>query len=180
MQRRSIIYAGCGLLCACIVTGVQAHTLYNQWVVFRKKHLVIGSHREDLVTYQLARKIVAILNEKLPKASARVARAPTSGRIASLIGTAQMDVAMLSHQEAVDMAAGKGTFKPYGEIDIKALFLAQHYVLVGRADIPDKHSWLIAHALDGSELITSDSVEPPVPWHHGTRLYHSGKPLTDT
>ena len=177
MQRRSLFVAGGGFLCACAVNKVQAHTLYNQWVVFRQKHLVIGSHRQDSATYEVAKQIVAILNNKLPKASARVARAPTAGRIASLIGTNQMQVALLSYADAIDIAAGNGTFKPYGEIDIKALFLAKQYVLIGRADIPEKHSWLIAHALNGSELASVDDIVPPVPWHQGTIQYRAGQPL---
>ena len=180
MQRRRIVLTGCGLISACIANGIQAHTLYNQWVVYRQKHLVIGSHRQDPSTYQLAKQIVAVLNDTLPKASARVARAPTAGRIASLMGTAQMQVALLSHTDAIDMAAGIGTFKPYGKINIKSLFLAQQHVLVGRADVPDKHSWLIAHALYGSKLPGLVNTDAPVPWHQGARDYHAGQPLIDS
>ena len=133
-----------------------------------------------MVTYDLARKIVTELNDKLPAASARVARAPTPGRIASLIGTAQLDVALISHQEAVDMSNGIGTFQPYGKIDIKTLFLTQNYALIGRAEIPDRHGWLIAHALDGSELKITDKADPPVPWHRGVINFHSGNPLIDS
>ncbi len=167
MRRRDILYACCGLGCTIITRDVWAHTLYNQWIVYRQKHLIIGCHKQDLATYKLAKQIVTLLNQNLPKASARVARAPTSGRIASLIGTAQLDVALLSHREAIDMADGSGMFKPYGKTDIRTLFLTQDYVLVGRAEMPDKHSWLIAHALDGSELKFQDKVDPPVPWHRG-------------
>lgn len=183
MLRRTFVRAGSGLIFGCAWSGkfAQAHTPFNQWVVYRRKHLLIGCHKEDLRTYALARQIVAVLESRLPTAKARIARAPTTGRLASLLGTDQLDVALLSHETAVRMAAGEGSFKPYGKIGLASLFLHPEYVLVGRTEIPAKHAWLIAHALDGSglEQMPRSDKPPPLGWHKGANLFFNGEPLPE-
>ena len=183
MLRRTFVRAVGGLICGCAWSGnfARAHTPYGQWVVYRRKHLLIGCHKEDLRTHALARQIVAVLESRLPDAKARIARAPTRGRLASLLGTDQLDVALLSHATAVDMAAGKGSFKPFGKIGLTSLFLHPEYVLVGRTEIPVKHAWLIAHALAESELeqLSHAENQPPLDWHKGVKLFLSGEPLPE-
>ena len=179
MRRRILLYISGGMVCAWAFNRARAHTLFNQWVVYRQKHLLIGSHRKDLYTYQLANEVVTILDDSLPAAKARVARAPTPGRIASLLGTAQMDVAIVEDKQAKLMAGGLGDFKPYGKIDLTTLFCFKNYALVGRADIPEKHAWLITHALTASTVNKLDQMKPPLPWHKGTLLYLSGETLPE-
>ncbi len=183
MLRRTFVRAGIGLVGGCAWVGIPAlaHTPYRQWVVYRRKHLLIGCHRQDPETYALARRMVAILEERLPAARARVARAPTPGRLASLLGTDQLDVALLRHADASAMAAGKGDYAPYGEIALHTLFLHPEYALVGRADIPARHAWLIAHALyeSDADIPLAADASPPLPWHDGVRSFLAGQPLPD-
>ena len=183
MLRRTFVRAAIGLVGACAGAGIPAlaHTPYRQWVVYRRKHLLIGCHRQDPQTYALARRMVAILEERLPAARARVARAPTPGRLASLLGTDQLDVALLGHADAKAMAAGRDRFAPYGEIALLTIFLHPKYALVGRADIPARHAWLIAHALHESDVDLPLPVDasPPLAWHEGARGFLAGQPLPD-
>ena len=72
MNRRRLIRTGGAAAAAFWLSG---HTPYGQWVVYRKKHLLIGCHRADPQTYELAKQLVAILEDRLPKARARIARA---------------------------------------------------------------------------------------------------------
>jgi len=173
VNRRDLVAGCCTLFAAGWLPTLSAHTLYNQWQVYRKKHLLIGSHRED----DLAKQIAAILDENLPKSRARVARAPTAGRIASLMATAQMDVAVVNSGQADDLAKGNGIFKPYGRIDLKTVFVISEYALIARAEMPNRHSWLIAHALANSSFDTSYSIDPPLPWHPGAADFYKGQPL---
>ena len=158
---------------------VQAHTPFNQWVVYRKKHLLIGCHKDDIETYRLAQELVDALSSELPAAKARIARAPTPRRLASLLATEQLDIALLNPDDAMLMAVGEAQFAPYGSIDLSTLFLLTDYVLVVRSDFPVKHAWLVAHALHEAELGTSvdAATKPPLPWHKGVSLYLDGKPL---
>jgi hypothetical protein len=137
---------------------------------------LIGCHKDDLATYALAQQLVEVLDRELAEAKARVARAPTPRRLASLLATEQLDVAVLNPHDATLMAAGKAGFAPYGSIDLNTLCLFAEYMLVVRSDFPAKHAWLVAHALQESALADSSS-SPPLPWHRGVALYLNGDPL---
>ncbi|HSM41079.1 MAG TPA: hypothetical protein VK862_10035 [Afifellaceae bacterium] len=154
------------------------HTPYGQWVVYRKKHLLIGCHKVDPKTYELAKQVVALLAERLPAAKSRVARAPGSGRLASLLGTAQMDVAILSRSDAAAMLRGAEHFSAYGPIALRLLIPISDRLLVARADLSERHAWLVTGALAGSEVApavawTGDSV---IPWHPGSLAFLEGQP----
>jgi len=154
-----------------------AHTPYKQWAVYRQKHLLIGCHKDLPETYDLAKQIVARLDADLPAARARIARAPATSRLASLLSTDQLDVAVLSPRTALDMASGEGVFAAYGEIPLTTLFSFEQLVLVGHARIRDHHSWQITKALEtlpGSNVTLSS---PVLPWHIGSRDYLDGKPM---
>ena len=169
------------LLLAAGSTLLGGHTPYGQWVVYRRKHLLIGCHREDAETYRLAKEIVAALETHLPSAEPRVARGPTAGRIASLIGTRQMEVAVLGWPEAVGMANGASPFEPYGAIPLRLLAPVGSRALVARADFPDRHAWLVGHGVsDGGVVQLALGLRAyPVPWHPGALAFFMGKPEPD-
>jgi len=154
------------------------HTPYGQWVVYRKKHLLIGCHKADPETYDLAKAAVAVLAEHLPAASARVARAPDARRLASLIGTGQMEVAILSPGDAAAMSVGQGRFEPYGEIPLGIIAPVGARLLVAHGDFPARHAWLLSRSLLGT--IPSEggrqAVALSVGWHPGAQAYLSGDP----
>jgi hypothetical protein len=153
------------------------HTPYRQWVVYRRKHLLIGCHREDLRTYDLAQRTVLQLVQHLPSSRARVARAPNAGRLASLLGTEQMDVAVLSASDAHAMLSGAGGFEPYGPIGLSLLTPIADRLLVARADFPARHAWLVAGALIGTPLAPAPApaADHGVPWHAGSQAFLSGE-----
>jgi len=166
------------ILLAAGATIAGGHTPYGQWVVYRKKHLLIGCHRADPVTYDLAKRVVAVLAEHLPAAKSRVARAPDAGRLASLLGTAQMEVATLSNADVAAMLSGAGRFKAYGAIPLRILTPVDDRLLVARADFPARHAWLVASALAGSELASASqrSDDTSIPWHPGSVAFLNGQP----
>ncbi len=75
MNRRRALWLSVG---AAMVLLLGGHTPYGQWVVYRKKHLLIGCHKADPETYDLAKRVVALLDAHLPAAKSRVARAPNA------------------------------------------------------------------------------------------------------
>ena len=72
MNRRRIVTLAAAAAAQLALWG---HTPYGLWVVYRKKHLLIGCHRGDPETYVLAKRVVGLLEEHLPAAKSRVARA---------------------------------------------------------------------------------------------------------
>jgi len=154
-----------------------AHTPYKQWAVYRKKHLLIGCHRHVPETYDLAKAIVGQLEENLSAANARVARAPAPTRLASLMSTDQLQVAVLRPAIATEMAAGVGEFQAYGKIPLRLLLPINDYVLVGHAQLLDHHCWQITQALESMSNAQQFALASVLPWHRGSHQYVKGLPM---
>ncbi|MEM1346235.1 MAG: hypothetical protein AAGI34_16860 [Pseudomonadota bacterium] len=160
LPRRTVL----GLLLA---TPAAAHTPYQQWVVYRRKHLLLGCHRGDAAGYALAKRAAEELAAHLPKSRARVARAPGPARIASLLATDQLDLAVLDTETAQAMAAGDGTFAAYGKQQLATLALFDgDRALLAHPRFPERHASLVAETLIGSGLAPREVQHtPPLPWH---------------
>ncbi|MFY0691010.1 MAG: hypothetical protein JXR14_03715 [Paracoccaceae bacterium] len=168
------------LIAGAFAPAASAHTLYNQWIVFRQKHLLIGSHRKDLVTYNLAREVVAVLDHLLPEAKARPARAPHPERLASLMGTGQLYLSVIGRAHAGQMRAGAERFAPYGEIPLTVIADLGDHLLVGHADFPKRHAWLVAAALrDGGYIAADAAPVDGMPRHPGAEAMLAGVPLEE-
>lgn len=175
MTRRRVLRAALVAAAALLLSG---HTPYKQWVVYRKKHLLIGCHKADQPTYDLAKRVAALLEEHLPASKARVARAPDARRLASLLGTGQMDVAILGAADAVSMFGGTDGFEPYGPTDLSVLIPIGEHLLVARSDFPRRHAWLVTGTLADADLVpASDSKRSyGLPWHPGSLDFLQGRP----
>jgi hypothetical protein len=178
MRRNPTRRAALGLaLAAAGASLAAAHTPYGQWVVYRQKHLLIGAHRGDPRTYDLAQAVVAALGEELPEAAARVARGPRPQRIASLLATGQLMTAVLASSEAEAMASGRPPFEAYLPVPLRQLAaLGGGYRLYASPDLPEDHAWLVAEALAHAKLGSApESRELAV--HPGAATFWSGGPL---
>jgi hypothetical protein len=152
MNRRGFI----ALAGAALAAPAAAHTPYGQWVVYRQKHLLVGSHRGDLRTYDWAKEVVAGLQEQLPEAQARVARGPRPQRIATLMGTGQLFLAVLSLDEAGRMARAEAPFEGYPPTPVQALAaLDADYLLYAAPAFSVDHARLVTDALDHAGLARS-------------------------
>ena len=173
LTRRAFVAA---LAAGALAPAAQAHTMYRQWIVYRQKHLLIGSHRQDLRTYEFALDLSQTLNHLLPEASARAARAPHPERLASLLGTRQLDLAILSRDTALAIRAGSGTFAPYGQVPLTAIAEEDGYLLAAHADFTPHHGWLIAAALDQGGTVPGAQG---FALHQGAEAFLAGVPMED-
>ena len=181
MKRRKVVQ---GLLLGGGLLGSMGHTPYRQWQVYRARHLMIGTSREDEPTYPLGKEIAAVLLAHLPESSARVTRATTVYRLGSLISTDQIRVLLLSESDARDMAAGRGAFDDLGPVPIRLLYRFGQHLLVSRADFPDYHAWLLARTLADFANDLPGAAPPraemaPVPIHPGALAALYGGPEPD-
>lgn len=172
MPNRRWVVAALGALAA---GAAPAHTPYGQWVVYRQKHLLVGAHRGDARTYELAQAVVAALAVELPEAQARVARGPRPQRIASLMGTGQLMLAVLKGAEARRMARAAPPFEGYRPVPLRAMAsLADGYGLWAAPEMPDDHARLVAGALDHA-----GAGAPPdrgaLPLHPGAAAIWAGR-----
>jgi len=185
-SRRRIVQLG---LAGAAYLLLAAHTPYRQWTVYRQRHLVIVTNRADTPSFPLGQRLAAVLAEQLPESRARVARAPHAARIASLISSRQMDVALLRVGEARALLLGRPPFADYGPVPLRAIATLGAFVLVCRADFAPRHAYLVAEALD---RMRGQLVEPEeasaieaavdggaVPPHPGAAAYYAGRPLPE-
>lgn len=158
-----------GALAAALAVPAGAHTPYRQWVVYRRRHLLIGCDKRDPGGYEEAKRLEALLAEELPAAEARIARAPAATRLASLLATDQLDLALLREEVAREIAAGAGIYAAYGAVDLTTLALTPERVLVAHARFAPDHAALVAEALEHGGA-TAAGREPPLAWHPGLGL----------
>jgi hypothetical protein len=159
-----------------------AHSPYRQWTVYRQVHLVIITSRDDPEGDALGDAMAAIVRDVLPDSRAAVGRGPRAERIASLLATAQAEVAIVPKALALSMFHGIDRFRDYGPIPLRVIIQGDTHLLVSRSDFIDAHAYLLAEALlkNGSGLGLSLPSKPgpnEPPPHPGVIAYSSGLPL---
>ena len=87
MNRRLFVFAAACLPLA--PNPARAHSPWGQYHVYRKKHLLILSTRDDAPSYPFSRQLVDCLQAALPEAKARPARAIHLERAYNLLRTDQ-------------------------------------------------------------------------------------------
>jgi TRAP-type uncharacterized transport system substrate-binding protein len=163
-------------------SGAGGHTPYRQWQVYRRRHLLIGTSRADAPTYPLGQKIAEVLVTYLPESSARVTRGPDPWRLASLLTTGQLEVALLAQADVAALRDGRAPFEAFGPTELNALFAFEGYLLVCRPDFPPHHAYQVVQTLsENAALIAGarfiDASASPVALHAGARAYALGEPM---
>ena len=175
MKRRRFL--GAGLAAAGLL--LVGHTPYGQWSVYRQRHLLILTNRSD-GSYPLGKQIAAVLAAYLPESGSRVARAPNLLRVASLLGTKQMDVALLRADDAGALLRGVGLFADVGSVALRTIVTLEDYLLVCREDFPDIHAYQLARTLTDLTVIATASRPETASWVKTLGAHHvvdHSKPL---
>ena len=183
MPRRGALRFG---LCATVWALTSAHTPYRQWGVYRQRHLLILTSKTDGLAYGLGKRVAEILAAHLPNSQARVARAPYTERVASLLSSKQMEVALLSRRNAIAMRQGGPPFADFGPVALRMLIGLGEYLLVCRDDFPARHAYLVAKTLSTNRAELAVPLSPGVPGapepeaavpiHPGALAYFQGRP----
>ena len=161
-----------------------AHSPWGQYLAYREQHLLIMSTREDKPTYPFSKILVEKINEQLPEASARPARARDFRRVQSLFATNQMPLVVLSKKNALSLIKGSGPFRKYGSADAKVLYYFDDLVLLVQPSFPDKFAWLVTKAIsDGkNELEGAKSpldIKQSIKVHPGTLEFLNNKEMPE-
>ena len=176
--RRGVMRLGVTALGAVLVG---AHTPYGQWTVYRQRNLFIVASRTDPAAVDLARNLAKGLAAELPESHARMTRATDSVRVASLLATGQLDVAVVSRGDGVAMLGGAGEYRAIGPIPLRALADLGDHVLVALESFRARHAYLLASAVDHlrNGLPSQPAAAPSasVPEHEGATAYRSRLPL---
>jgi hypothetical protein len=169
---------------AIAVFAAGAHTPYGQWIVYRQRNLFIVASKADPDAIDLARALAGGLARELPESRAMMTRAPDPLRIASLLATGQLDVAVLALDEAAAMLAGSGEYRSVGPVALRALADFGGHVLVTTESFRARHAFLLAQAVehmrDSLPVYAAAALAPlPVPEHPGAAAYRTGAALPD-
>ena len=117
------------------------HSPWGQYQAYRQQHLLIMSTREDAPTYPLSKQLVKVINQELPEASARPARARTFKRVQSLLSTGQIPLLLLSKKNARALINGTGPFRKFGKTESFVIYNFGDLVLLSEPNFPNRHAW---------------------------------------
>ena len=117
------------------------HAPWGAYQAYRQQHLLIMSTREDAPTYPFSKLLVKIINQELPEASARPARARTFKRVQSLFSTGQLPLLLLSKKNARALINGTGPFRKYGKTNGFVIYNFEDLILLAEPNFPDRHAW---------------------------------------
>jgi hypothetical protein len=180
LSRRGVVRLAAAAFGAVLLGG---HTPYGQWTVYRQRNLFIVASRTDPAALDLARSVAKGLATELPESHARMTRATDPVRIASLLATGQLDVAIVSRGEAAAMLAGAGDYRAVGPVPLRKLAELGPHVLVALDSFRSRHAYLLAAAIDHlrpdlplAPAAASDAL-PALADHDGALAYRRGLPL---
>ena len=114
----------------------------------------------DEPTYPYSKKLVEALNQVIPEALARPARAKNFERVHSLFKTKQMHLVLLSKSNAKALLEGSGPFSDFGAVNVRTLYAFGDLLLLVQPDFPDSHVWLLADAFKKSYKSLPGALPP--------------------
>ncbi|MDP6398148.1 MAG: hypothetical protein QGF79_04000 [Arenicellales bacterium] len=161
----------------------EAHSPWSQYQVYRQEHLMIMSTRVDQPTYEYSLLLIDAINEILPEASARPARAKDWVRVHSLFKTKQIPLVLLSSDNANGLISGSGPFSGEPAVNAVVLYRFGDLILLAHPDFPEGHAWLVTNAIMEQRAILPGAADPSAVQeltnlHNGARSALAGKPLS--
>lgn len=148
-----------------------AHSPWGQYAVYRQKHLLILSTRDDPDSYEYSKLLVNVINRAAPEASARPARAINLDRAYNLLRTDQFQFALLSSENIEAMRHATGSFSGRPSVELKTIYKFGNLEFVVLADFPEQLVEIVANAvlthwkdlpgaLERSEILKSAALHP--------------------
>ena len=114
----------------------------------------------DEPTYPYSKKLVEALNQVIPEALARPARAKNFERVHSLFKTKQMHLVLLSKSNAKALLEGSGPFSDFGAVNVRTLYAFGDMLLLVQPDFSDSHVWFLADAFKKSYKSLPGALPP--------------------
>lgn len=163
------------------IDHAMAHSPYRFWDVFRKLNMQILTSHADYTGDDIGDTWVATLRENLPLSRAMVSRAHDMIRIASLLKTNQVKIAVLSYMHARLMFTGEPPFEDFAPLPLEILVDNGKYLLVSRPDLPLDHGFLVTAALmehaEKLQLINPGKGRFGMAIHTGAQVFYRGEKL---
>jgi len=145
LQRRTFLCSVAYLIST--VSPLSAHSPWGQYQVYRRKHLLILSSRDDELSYPFSKELVACLDNVLPIAKARPARAINIERAFDLLRTDQFQFAVFDRENIDKMRNATGEFADRAPVDLATLLQFRNMRMVVRRDFPKDLVATVTHNL---------------------------------
>jgi hypothetical protein len=180
MNRRSVLSSAflLGSFLGARIPSAWAHTPYRQWDIFRKQSTQILTSHADYTGDDLGDEWVAVLKENLPLSRPYVSRAHDMTRIASLLKTNQIKMAVLSYMHARLIFTGEPPFDEYVPLPLQILIDNGRYLLVSRPDLPVEQAYVITATLMGQSeklhLVNPGKGQFGMSVHPGAKAFYDG------
>lgn len=169
----------------CVALVLQGHTPYKQWKVYRADRLMVVATALEPEAFPLAKAVVNHLRQTIPKARPEATRAPTLRHVGRLILSRQIEVAVVTGQQARMLFRGEDDSSREGPVPLRILaFLSGGYVLVTHEKFNKDNAALLVVGLFGEQGsaklsrkyktiagIRKRAGELSVPVHAGTLEY---------
>ena len=114
-----------------------SHAPWGQHQVYRQMHMLIMCSKKDGEAYNFTKKLENTFSIYLPKAKARVARAPHVERIIDMLKTDQIPLAILSHDLFQILISNDSEYKNFFKDNIKIIYSFSNMLLIA-----DKKRWV--------------------------------------
>ena len=158
---------------------MMGHAPWGQWQVYRMRHMLLLSVREDEKSYPFSKVIIDALSETLPEARARPARARDYRRVHSLLSTDQIPLAVLSKDVVISLLYGTGVFNNFSPVSMNMVFDFGELMLIARPTMPDSHTWRITDALIRYGKFEQVINNTEIPIHHGSKIRFNNLPIPE-
>ena len=156
MNRRGLLMLSLGASASLLM----GHTPYRQWQVYRKNRLIFVASEADDVSLRLGASTEQALAARLPQSKAMMATTATAVDVVSLLTSSQLDVALLTSDDAYEAVKGSGKFEGRA-VPLRTLAVLESSVLhlVTLADrgitgVPDLKGKVLASGPVGSPTET--------------------------
>jgi hypothetical protein len=157
MHRRTLLL---GLLASLYPGSTWAHSPWGQYAVYRQKHLLILSTRDDPESYGYSKILVDAINKEAPEANARPARAINLERAYNLLRTDQFQFALLSPQNIDAMRSASGPFEGKASVDLKTLYSFGTLELAVVGHFPSNLAAIVTDAILNSLSVLPQAASP--------------------
>jgi NMT1 family protein len=147
---------------AAAACGVMGHSPYRQWRAYRKSRFIILTSAAEPASYPLGEAVAAVLARHVPESGALAARAADSLEIVKLLGTDQLDLALLTAEDVRDASEARGRFASEAPLRLRTLSVLGPYLFVCREDFPEAKAQTITRTL-------AEHWRPPEAFHDVAR-----------
>ncbi|MAI02482.1 MAG: hypothetical protein CMP40_01470 [Rickettsiales bacterium] len=138
---------------------ISGHAPWGQHEVYRQMHMLVMCTKTDKGAFDFTKNLKVILDEYLPEAKARVARARDSERLVNLLITNQIPLAIISDNLLIDLKNEKSHNFQNLLKHSKTLYSFENMILVVNHDFKKEYMEKIIDSLDKASKNNNDEVK---------------------